>query len=79
MSWSSGLTGQTGQPGQTGQTGQTDLTIKLDFSGNLCRAAFAVLAMLLKSVTYRPTLSKFRGVPVKKIPSEMEVAPRYNC
>ena len=45
MSWSSGLTGQTGQPGQTGQTGQTDLTIKLDFSGNLCRAAFAVLAM----------------------------------
>ena len=45
---------QTGQPGQTGQTGQsspkgltgqTDLTFKLDFPGNLCRAAFAILAM----------------------------------
>ena len=28
-----------------GQTGQTDLTFKLDFPGNLCRAAFAILAM----------------------------------
>ena len=27
------------------QTGQTDLTLKLDFPGNLCRAAFAILAM----------------------------------
>ena len=44
-SWSSGQTGKTGQPGQTGQTGQTDLTLKLDFPGNLCRAAFANLAM----------------------------------
>ena len=25
--------------------GQTDLTFKLDFPGNLCRAAFAILAM----------------------------------
>ena len=31
-----------GQPGQKGQTGQTDLTFKLDFSGNLCRAAFTL-------------------------------------
>ena len=28
-----------------GQTGQTKLTLKLDFTGNLCRAAFAILAM----------------------------------
>ena len=28
-----------------GHTGQTDLTFKLDFPGNLCRAAFAILAM----------------------------------
>ena len=28
-----------------GQTGQTDQTFKLDFPGNLCRAAFAILAM----------------------------------
>ena len=27
------------------QTGQTDVTFKLDFPGNLCRAAFAILAM----------------------------------
>ena len=27
------------------ETGQTDLTFKLDFPGNLCRAAFAILAM----------------------------------
>ena len=27
------------------KTGQTDLTFKLDFPGNLCRAAFAILAM----------------------------------
>ena len=41
------ISGQTGQPGQTGQTGQTDLTFKLDFPGNLCRAAFAILVMFL--------------------------------
>ena len=28
-----------------GLAGQTDLTFKLDFPGNLCRAAFAILAM----------------------------------
>ena len=44
-SWSSGQTGQQGHTAQTGQTsqkeqtGQTDLTFKLDFPGNLCRAA----------------------------------------
>ena len=49
--------GQTGQKGQLGQsrqtrqtsqrrlTGQTDLRFKLDFSGNLWGAAFAILAM----------------------------------
>ena len=33
--------------GQTSQrqTGQIDLTFKLDFPGNLCRAAFAIFAM----------------------------------
>ena len=50
----SGKTGQTGLPGHTGQTGQTsqrqpkghtDLTFNPDFPGNLCRAAFAILAM----------------------------------
>ena len=30
---------------QTGQTGHTDLTFKLDFPGNLCRAA--ILAMFV--------------------------------
>ena len=30
-----------GQTGKPGQTGQTDLTFKLDFPGNLCRASFA--------------------------------------
>ena len=31
--------GQTGQTSQGWETGQTDLTFKLDFPGNLCRAA----------------------------------------
>ena len=47
---SSGQTGKQGQPGQMGhteQTGQTDL--KLEFPGNLCRAAFAILAMFCAS------------------------------
>ena len=47
----SGQTGQLGHTAQTGQTshkeqtGQADLTFKLDFSRNLCRAAFAIIAM----------------------------------
>ena len=32
------------------QTGQTDLTLKLDFPGNLCRAAFAILAMFVNDM-----------------------------
>ena len=32
---------------QKGQTGQTKQTLKLDFPGNLCRAAFVILAMFL--------------------------------
>ena len=40
-------TGQTGQKSQRWETGQTDLTFKLDFPGNLFRAAFAILAMFL--------------------------------
>ena len=31
----------------TGRTGQRDLTFKLEFPGNLCRAAFAILALFL--------------------------------
>ena len=38
-----------GQTSQIRQRGQTDLTFKLDFPGNLCRAAFAILAMFLTS------------------------------
>ena len=33
-----------GQTSQRGETGQTDLTLKLDFLGNFCGAAFAILA-----------------------------------
>ena len=40
-----GQTGQKGQKGQTRKTAQTKLTLKLDFPGNLCRAAFAILSM----------------------------------
>ena len=43
-------TGQTGQTSQRGETGQTNLTFKLDFLGNLCRAAFAILAMFLSKM-----------------------------
>ena len=32
--------------GQTTRTLQTDIALKLDFPDNLCRAAFAILAML---------------------------------
>ena len=35
---------------KNGQTGQTDLTFKLHFPGNLCRAAFAILATFLSIV-----------------------------
>jgi len=35
----------------TGQIGQTKLAFKLDFPGNLCRAAFAILAMFFTEVT----------------------------
>ena len=51
LSWSSEQTGQLGQTGETGQTsqrrqtGQTDLIFKLDFPGNLCRAAFTILVI----------------------------------
>ena len=34
---------------QKGQTGQTKQTLKLDFPGNLCRAAFAILAMFINN------------------------------
>ena len=40
-------THRTGQKSQGGETGPTDLTFKLDFPGNLCRAAFAIHAMFL--------------------------------
>ena len=38
-------TGQTGQTRQRWETGQTDLTLKLDFPGNLCRTSFAIVMM----------------------------------
>ena len=40
----------TGQTRQTGQIGQTKLTFKLDIPGSLCRAAFAILAMLFLAI-----------------------------
>ena len=40
-----GQDGHYGQTSQKEQTGQTDLTFKLNFLGNLCRATFAILAM----------------------------------
>ena len=46
----------TGQTRQTSQRGQTDLTFKLDIPGNLCRAAFAILAMIIL-FGYSPNLS----------------------
>ena len=36
-----------GQTGQTGKKGQTDQPFRLYFPGNLCRAAFTILAMYL--------------------------------
>ena len=33
-----------------GQAGQTDRTFKLDFPGNLCRAAFAILFLFIDKV-----------------------------
>ena len=44
-SWSSWSSEQTGHMGQTGQPSQRGQTFKLDFLGNLRRAAFAILAM----------------------------------
>ena len=35
--------------GQTTRTLQTDIALKLDFPDNLCRAAFAILAMLYRA------------------------------
>ena len=39
------ITAQKGQTSQKEHTVQTELTFKLDFPGNLCWAAFAILAM----------------------------------
>ena len=43
-----------GQTGETSQIGQTDPTFKIDFPGNLCRAAFTILAMFKR---YLPHVS----------------------
>ena len=65
--WSSGQTGQPGHTAQTGQTsqieqtGQTDLTFKLDFPGNLCRAAFGILAMFYN--WFKFDILGYGGVP----------------
>ena len=45
MTGQPGHTAQTGQTSQKEQSGQTNLTFELDFPGNLCTAAFAILAM----------------------------------
>ena len=45
----------TNKTDRTDKSGQTDLTFKLDFPGNLCRAAFAILAMF-PIETYARTL-----------------------
>ena len=47
-----GHTAQTGQTSQKEQTGQTDLTFKLDVPGNLCKTAFAILAMFILSLLF---------------------------
>ena len=40
-------TDRTTRTDRTDRSEKTDLTFKLDFSGNLCRAAFAILAIFL--------------------------------
>ena len=52
-------TGQTGQTSQRRETGQTDLTFKLDFSGNLCRATFAIRAMFGPNLRLKIAFKKF--------------------
>ena len=42
----------------TGQTGKTKLKFKLDFPGNLCRAAFGVFFLLFLSIIFTE-----RGIP----------------
>ena len=42
------------------QTGQTDLTFLLDFPGNYCRAAFAIL-VLFHSLFYKHIIFKSKG------------------
>ena len=42
---------QTGKTGQTGRTEKIELTFKHDFSGNLFRAAFAILGTFYKGAS----------------------------
>ena len=42
---------QTGKTGQTGRTEKIELTFKHDFSGKLCRAAFAILGTFYKGAS----------------------------
>ena len=44
--------GHTGQTRETSQRGQTDLTLGVDFPGNLGRAALAILAMFCLYSTF---------------------------
>ena len=44
--------GHTGQTGETSQRGHTDLTLGVDFPGNLGRAALAILAMFCLYSTF---------------------------
>ena len=40
-------TGQIGQTRLTGQTGKTLFTLKFDFPGHVCRAAFTILEFII--------------------------------
>ena len=53
-------TNNVGQTGQAGQTGQTKLTFKLEFPGNLCLAAFAILVMFYHGTDMDHTNSVFQ-------------------
>ena len=50
----------TNKTGRTDKSGQTDLTFKLDFPGNLCRAAFAILAMFQTMVGTEGSIRWYR-------------------
>ena len=56
-----------GKPGPTGHTRQTDLIFKLDFPGNFCRAAFAILAIFQIILEQELLVKKTRWEQEQKI------------